>query len=123
MPIPGTWQDPKKKVTDDPGNVAPITITNVSVSGTGGGGATVSWTTDQPASSRVGYGVYPNTDSTTAETDTSPLVTSHSVSLTGLTVGRVYKFRVFSRYGGGTDGGGNSVMDGYSFYQDGAFVA
>jgi len=123
MPIPGTFDDPKKKLTDDPGNVTPITISAVSVSGTGGGSATVTWTTSAASSSRVAYGVYPNTQLTTAETDTNPLVTSHSVTLTGLTVGKVYKFRVFSRYGGGKDGGNNSVMDGYSFYQDGTFVA
>jgi len=123
MPIPGTWQDPKKKVTDDPGNTTPITISAVAVSGIGGGSATVAWTTSAAGSSRVAYGIIPNTQLTTAETDTNPLVTNHSVTLTGLTVGQPYKFRVFSRYGGGTDGAGNSVMDGYSFYQDGTFVA
>jgi len=101
----------------------PVRITSVSVSGTGGGSATVSWTTSQGASSRMEYGVSPNRDQTTGETDTNPLVTSHSVSLANLTVGRTYLFRVHSRLGGGKDGGNNAVMDGYDFYQDGTFVA
>lgn len=123
MPTAGTFDDLKKKVTDDPGNVTPITITALSVGSISGGSATVTWTTSQPSSSRVSYGVSPNRSQTTAETDTNPLATSHSVTLTGLVAGKVYVFRVHSRYGGGTDGMNRSVMDGYSFYQDGTLVA
>lgn len=123
MPIPGTWDDPKKKITDDAGAITPNVITLVSVSGIGGGSATVTWTTSVASSSRVGYGVYPNLSQTTAETNTSPLVTSHSIILSGLVSGKIYLFRIYSRFGGGKDGGNNVVMDGYQFTQDGQFVA
>ncbi len=123
MPIPGTFDDQKKKLTDDPGNTGPVVISAVSSGVPAGGSATITWTTNKAASSRVGYGVMPNTDNTTAETDVSPLVTSHSVVLSGLVVGKAYKFRVFSRLGGGKDGGNNAVMDGYQFYADGVFTA
>ena len=129
MPNPGTFDDPKKKLTDDPGAIPdasgttpPVRITSVSASPSGGS-ATITWTTSQAASSRVEYGIYPNLQKTTAETDTSPTVTSHSVNLPSLTVGKIYVFRVHSRLSGGKDGAGNAVMDGYDFYQDGNFVA
>ena len=123
MPISVTWDDPKKKQTDDPGNTTPIVVSSVSVGSISGGSATVTWTTSVASSSKVSYGVYPNRSQVTAETDTNPLVTSHSVTLSGLTPGKIYLFRVHSRYGGGKDGGGNSVMDGYQFIADSTFVA
>lgn len=123
MPIPGTWDDPKKKVTDDPGNLTPVVITAISVNVTGDDTAVVTWTTSLASSSLVWYGVYPNrTAQVTAEMDTSPLVTSHTVTLTGLASGQVYLFQVQSRLGGGKDGMGNSVMDGYAFTANGVFV-
>jgi len=128
----GTILDPiRKKLTDDPGNLFPMSITALSVSGIGGGSATVSWTTGSSQSgapgggagtSRVMYGVSPNRDQSTATTDVGG-VTSHSVTLTGLTVGKVYLYRVESRYAVGTDGAGRSVTDGYAFTSDGSFVA
>ncbi|MBI4396844.1 MAG: DNRLRE domain-containing protein [Elusimicrobia bacterium] len=55
--------------------------------------ATVSWTTDEPATSQVEYGVGGSTQSTPL----SPvLVTSHSVFLDGLQPGQAYQYRVFS---------------------------
>ena len=123
--LPANFDPVRKKLTDDPGalpdsgGASPsVRITALSVSG-----GVVSWTTSQAASSQVQYGASPNKDQTTAETDTSPLVTSHSVALSGLTVGRTYLFRVHSRLSGGTDGAGNSVLNGYNFFQDGQFVA
>lgn len=115
--------DQLKKVTDDPGNITPITISAVAVSGIGGGSATITWTTSANATSRVQYGRAPNLDRTTAETNTSPLVTSHSVALSGVTAGKVYLYRVHSRMQGGRDGMNNTVLDGYDFYTDGSFVA
>lgn len=119
-----------KKLTDDPGAITsntatPMAITNLSVSGIGGGSATVTWTTTVASSSKVSYGVAPNRDQVTPETNTYPSaqVTSHSVSLSGLTAGKVYLFRVHSRMLGGTDGQYNQVMDGYQFTADGSFVA
>ena len=131
MPIPGTWDDPKKKLTDDPGaipkagtNNPAIQISNVSGGTPSGGSATVTWTTSQGASSQVSYGIATQGRSQmTLETDKSPLVTSHSVTISGLVVGKTYLFRVISRLSGGKDGMGNSVMDGYQFTGDGVLVA
>ena len=98
--------------------------------------ATITWETDKPATSRVVYdtvshtvlGSAPNYDYafSSAEQDTSPKVTSHSVVLTGLTAGTTYYYRVISAAspesvggegsvstssssGGGGGGGGGSV--------------
>lgn len=46
--------------------------------------ATFTWTTDEIASSQVSYGLTTSLGTNTAETDTTPRVTSHSVTLTGL---------------------------------------
>jgi len=120
----------KKKVTDDPGAITPagatvpgLLISAVAVSGVSGGSATISWTTSVLSTSKVSYGVAPNRDQVTTETNKSPLVTSHSVTLSGLTAGKVYLFRVHSRMQGGTDGQYNSVLDGYQFTADGSFAA
>jgi glucose/arabinose dehydrogenase len=62
--------------------------------------ATITWTTDQAASSQVNYGT------TTAYGSQSPLnttlVTAHSVTLTGLSPGTAYNFDVFSANGSNT---------------------
>jgi len=67
---------------------------------------TITWTTDDPATSRVVYdtvshpvlGAAPNYGYTnsTVETDTGPKVTSHSVTINGLTSGTTYFFRTVS---------------------------
>lgn len=67
---------------------------------------TITWTTDHPATSRVIYdtvshpvlGDPPNYgySSSTAEFDTDPKVTSHSVAVDGLTVGTTYSYRTVS---------------------------
>lgn len=62
--------------------------------------ATVAWTTDEAADSQAEYGT---TSSYTASTTLdSSLVTSHSVSVTGLTASTTYHYRVLS-----TDASGN----------------
>lgn len=67
---------------------------------------TVAWTTDHPATSRVVYdtishpelGEQPNYGYafSTPETDTDPKVTSHSVTISGLTSGTAYFYRLIS---------------------------
>lgn len=67
---------------------------------------TITWTTDDPATSRVVYdtvshselGAAPNYgySSSTIESDTTPKVTSHSVVISGLTSGTTYYFRTIS---------------------------
>lgn len=76
-----------------------------------GASVTVTWTTDEASSSRVEY----STDSgfagstTTSETDTAPRVTSHSVTVTGLTENTTYYFRPKSKDASANDGTGATV--------------
>ena len=70
--------------------ISALTVTNIT-----GNGATVTWTTNEPADSQVEYG--PTTSYGTSTTlDTSP-VTSHSVTLTGLSSSSTYHYRAKSR--------------------------
>jgi phosphodiesterase/alkaline phosphatase D-like protein len=71
-------------------NVAP-SISGVNA-GTSATAATITWATNEPASSRVDYGTSPGA---LTQNVTSPsMVTSHSISLTGLTTGVTYHYRV-----------------------------
>ena len=68
-------------------------VTAVDITATG---ATITWTTDEPATSQVEYGLTaPGYSTSTTEDPT--LVTSHSVVLTGLTSGTTYHYKVKSR--------------------------
>lgn len=70
--------------------------------------ATITWTTNEPADSRVEYGSDTNYGSTVSDTN---LVTSHSITLTGLSPDTTYHYRVSSR-----DAAGNSASSGdYTF--------
>jgi phosphodiesterase/alkaline phosphatase D-like protein len=72
----------------------PFNVTVASVaSSTSATTATITWTTNTAASSTVNYG----TDSSYGSTSTlAPLVTSHSITLTGLTPSTTYHFQVAS---------------------------
>ena len=59
--------------------------------------ATIIWTTNEAASSRIDYGVTAMYNTSTSETDTSPRVTSHSVNISGLTSCSTYNFRARSK--------------------------
>ena len=84
--------------------VAPPTISGVSANPSSNG-AIVTWTTSTAASSEVFYGT------TTAYGQNSglntTLVTSHSMTITGLTASTVYDYEVQSK-----DGSGNTVTSG-----------
>ncbi|MBI2644009.1 MAG: fibronectin type III domain-containing protein [Candidatus Wildermuthbacteria bacterium] len=56
--------------------------------------ATISWATNEPATSQVGYGLADTLGSFT--TLDSSLVTSHSVGITGLAANTAYYYRVYS---------------------------
>jgi phosphodiesterase/alkaline phosphatase D-like protein len=56
--------------------------------------ATIFWTTYEPATSQVGYGI--NANSLRASPADKSLVLSHSVQLNGLQPGTTYHFRVRS---------------------------
>ena len=79
---------------------------------------TVTWVTNYGASSMVNYGTSISYGSNTVETDTSPRVTNHSVSLTGLSPCTNYHFQVSS-----TDAFGVSVTSSdYSFATNGCVL-
>lgn len=59
-----------------------------------GGNAVISWITNKPATSRVDYGT--STSALNSSQSSSALVTSHSLSLSGLQAGVTYYFRVTS---------------------------
>lgn len=63
--------------------------------------ADIAWTTDEPADSRVGYATAPGGPYTWVQDPA--LVTSHRVSLTGLSPGTTYYYVVESADGAGND--------------------
>jgi hypothetical protein len=72
---------------------APV-ISNVATSALSSTSVTITWTTDQASSSLVNYGT--TTGYGSSSTPNTNLVTSHSVTLTGLTAGTTYDFDVVS---------------------------
>jgi hypothetical protein len=78
----------------------PLVISNVAQNSVSATAAIITWTTSQPATSQVNYGV------TSGYGLSSPLdsslVTSHSVTLSGLAPGTTYYFDVVSVNSGGT---------------------
>ena len=74
--------------------------------------AVITWSTNQPASSRVDYGTTLAYGSSSPDDPT--LVTSHSVTLTGLGAGTPYYFRVASE----DVGGGSAESGGHTFETD-----
>jgi hypothetical protein len=97
-------------------------ITNVASGNITETGATITWDTDKASTSQVEYG--PTTSYGNSTFEDSNLVTSHSVNLTGLTLGTEYHYRVICKdsenkesmsvdykfmTAGGTPGGGIDV--------------
>jgi adhesin/invasin len=87
---------------------APL-ISEVAAGGITGVGATITWTTSEPATSQVDYGLTDQYGQST-ELDTD-LVISHSVSLTGLSAGKTYHYRVRSK----DDSNHEGYSDDYTF--------
>ncbi len=83
-------------------DTTPPTISSVSSSGITQTGATIAWTTNESSDTQVSYGLTTAYGSNTT-LDTS-LVTSHSVTLSGLTANTVYHYKVASK-----DAAGNSA--------------
>jgi purple acid phosphatase-like protein len=100
-------------LTDDPAFVpsaVPTDTTPATVSAVVSGslttsGATITWTTNEPANSQVEYGTGTSYGSTT--TLDASLVLSHSVILSGLQSATLYHYRVIS-----VDRGGNVTRSG-----------
>ncbi len=80
--------------TEAPDTTPPV-ISNVQAINVTHNSATITWTTDEGADSRVEYGVDTNYGNST--TLDASLVTSHSQTITGLAAGTTYHFRVYSR--------------------------
>ena len=79
-------------------------ITDVQADPDSDGTAVVTWTTDEPSSSRVDYGT--SAGSLTSSATSPGLTTSHSVTLTGLAAATTYHYRVTS-----TDASANSTTE------------
>lgn len=92
-----------------PGGTAP-TISNISATNLATNSATINWTTNLPAKSQVTYGKTTSYGSTT--TLTSSYLTSHSVSLPGLSASTGYHYKVTSvtEDGGSTTSGDNTFL-------------
>ncbi|HRH30774.1 MAG TPA: alkaline phosphatase D family protein [Candidatus Paceibacterota bacterium] len=82
--------------TDAPPDLTAPSISNINVV-EGVNSATITWDTDETASTQVEYGTTVSYGTTTTETDTSPRVLSHSVEITGLVESTTYHFRVVSK--------------------------
>ncbi|CAN5746603.1 hypothetical protein BH11PAT2_BH11PAT2_01170 [soil metagenome] len=78
-----------------PDLTAPV-ITGVTASSTAATTSSIVWTTNEVASSRVVYSAGTTYASSTAETDASPRVTSHTMSLSSLAACTSYNFKVVS---------------------------
>ena len=81
-------------------NPSTIVITNVQAGSITANSAAISWTTNEAATSQVQYGTSTSYGSTT--TLDSNLVTSHAQTLSGLTAGTLYHYRVVSTNANGT---------------------
>ena len=98
---PATSGSPATFTTSAPPDTTPPVISAVAVAGSGTS-ATVTWKTDENASTTVTYGT--STGALTKKSVVAGLATSHSVTLTGLVRNTRYYFRVTS-----ADAAGNSA--------------
>jgi hypothetical protein len=97
------WVDPVfMPGAGPPGDTTPPNVTAVSAAGTSSTSATVSWTTDEAATSRVDYGT--SATNLNLNATVGGLSTSHSVPVTGLAPNTRYYYRVTS-----ADAAGNSA--------------
>jgi hypothetical protein len=95
--------------------IAPA-ISDVLVSGKTESSSTITWATDEASTSQVEYGT--STSYGSASSLDATLLTSHSMGLSGLSIGATYHFRVKSK-----DAAGNEAVSGdYSFTTLGTLV-
>jgi len=87
------------------GDLTPPTISSISVSSITNSSAVITWATNEPADSQIEYGKTASYDSQT--TLDSNLVTSHSMTLSGLSQGTIYHYRIKSK-----DAAGNLATTG-----------
>jgi hypothetical protein len=89
------WVDVLFKANTSTSDITPPVITNVVGTPNSNGTATITWTTDEPSDSRVDYGT--NASSLTPNGSNTIMTTSHTITLSGLTAGTTYYFRVTSK--------------------------
>jgi hypothetical protein len=77
-------------------------ITNVNAGNVTTTGVTITWTTNEPATTQIEYGTTNGYGLTT--TLNTSMVTSHSATISGLAPSTIYHFRVLSRNAAGTTG-------------------
>jgi len=87
------------------GDTTPPVISNIAAGNITSSGATITWTTDESSDSQVEYGLSTSYGSSTSLN--ASLVTSHSVSLSGLNTSTLYHYRVKSK-----DASGNLAISG-----------
>lgn len=85
------------------GDVTPPVISNIASSLTTDSTSMINWTTDEPSTTQVAYGITSGYGTTT--TPDNALVTAHSASLNGLAPGTTYHYQVIS-----TDTAGNTAV-------------
>ncbi|HTZ45177.1 MAG TPA: DUF4082 domain-containing protein [Jatrophihabitans sp.] len=97
------WVDPvfTDTTTAPPPDTTPPVVSGVTATGSGTS-ATVSWTTDEPATSTVKYGT--SAGALTSTATSAGLSTAHSVALTGLAANTRYYYQVVT-----ADAAGNST--------------
>jgi hypothetical protein len=81
--------------TADPSDTAPPQISSLEISAISDMGAVIGWSTDEPADSKVEYGLAPGTYGWSAQD--SSLTLSHALELMGLMPATQYHFRVRSQ--------------------------
>lgn len=77
-----------------PPDTMPPVVSGIKIADVSDSTATINWTTDEPATSQIEYGVTNSYGSTTSLDN--KLVVSHSVTLSGLEADKTYYFRVKS---------------------------
>ena len=102
--LAGNWSTASSSDTIVLDTTAP-TISGRAVSGISDEAATITWSTNEPSTSQVDYGVTSGYGSSSSLDTTQ--VTSHSVTLTGLAPQTTYNYRVRSR-----DAAGNERLSG-----------
>ncbi|MBI5665705.1 MAG: fibronectin type III domain-containing protein [Nitrospirae bacterium] len=93
----------------EPADLTPPDIYNIQVTNITSTSATVSWMTNEAATSQIEYGFNTSYGSKTAHDTT--LVTVHSVNITGLLSYATYNFRVIS-----LDAGYNEALSGNGYF-------
>jgi hypothetical protein len=99
-------------------DVTPPVISSIVATSISTSTETITWTTNEPANSQVGYGT---TVSYSSASSSAALITSHSITITGLTASTTYDFQVSS-----TDSSANLANSGnqafataaYNYYVD-----